>query len=187
MTDIVHLTGKHYARKPLADAWVAAGRPPINSALRLHGEQKWLWDGWQAGESGFNPADNPDDTSQQLAHVRGVALDIDPTPSRVAALEAAGLVRPYAHEPWHWTLPGDMRRFPIVHALPKPTTLEDDMGFYCSPDKNATVYWYSCSTRRVQKLTEAERRVVVGGKSIAELKIKAVGAGWLAQALGLGS
>lgn len=125
MSDILNLTGDHWARQEIADAWRAAGSPPLNSAGRLYGPQKELFDGWCAGLPGYNPADDPDDETQQLAHVRFVALDIDPTPARVAALERAGLVRPYKHEPWHWTLPGDMRRFPIVRELPTPNQEEE--------------------------------------------------------------
>ncbi|WP_336647515.1 hypothetical protein [Microbacterium sp. MMO-10] len=117
--DVVPL-GKtpYFARRAVAEAWAAAGYPPINSATRLYSEQKKLFDGWQAGWAGYSPADNPDDTSQALAHVRGVALDITATDSRVEALSAAGLVRPYSYEPWHWQLPGDVRRFPLITAFP---------------------------------------------------------------------
>ena len=119
--DVVPL-GKtpYYARRAVAEAWAAAGYPPINSATRLKVEQKELFDGWQAGWDGYAPADDPDDPNAPLAHVRGVALDITPTPERVAALSRAGLVRPYSYEPWHWQLPGDVRRFPLITAFPSP-------------------------------------------------------------------
>ncbi len=185
MTDIVNLTGDHWARRAVADAWESAGRPPINSAGRLYAEQRELYIGYAERRPGFAPADNPDDESQQLAHCRFVALDIDPTPARVAALGRAGLVRPYWYEPWHWQLPGDVRRFPIVRNLPIPT-LEEEMGFYCSPDGGKTIFWWSAANQRVRKLTDAEAAVIRGGSSIPELKVKKVGAGWLGQARRLG-
>lgn len=121
--DVVFL-GKStmWARRPVADAWAAAGSPPINSAGRLKREQLDLRIGWEQRLPGYQPADDPRDPSQPLAHVRGVALDITPTPERVARLEAAGLVRPYDYEDWHWQLPGDVRRFPLVTALPNTPT-----------------------------------------------------------------
>ncbi|MCZ4301273.1 hypothetical protein [Microbacterium oxydans] len=117
--DVVQIPGRPglYARRAVVNAWEAAGSPPINSAGRLYAEQKRLYDGWRDRKPGFNPADNPDDETQRLAHVRFVALDIDPSPARVRALQAAGLVRPYSYEPWHWELP-NVRQYPIVRSLP---------------------------------------------------------------------
>ncbi|MFB4348484.1 hypothetical protein [Microbacterium sp. CR_7] len=106
-----------YARRVLVEAWQAAGAPPINSAGRLYDKQKYFYDGWVNRLPGFNPADNPDDESQALAHVRFVALDIDPTPERVQRLAAAGLRRPYRYEPWHWELP-NVRSYAIVRSIP---------------------------------------------------------------------
>ena len=113
-----------FARRALADALVVAGNPRLNSLTRLYAEQKYFWDEYQAGRGAG--ADNPDDESQPLAHLRGVAADIDSTPARVRALTAAGLVRPYSWEPWHWQLPGDVRRFDIIYNLPAPTTPKED-------------------------------------------------------------
>lgn len=140
--DIIELPGQpgKYARRAVVQAWVAAGSPWVNSAGRLYAEQKRLYDGYRRGLPGFNPADNPDDPTQQLAHVRFVALDIDPTPDRVRRLTAAGLVRPFWWESWHWTLPGDMRRYSLVtsiplvadsdsSAFPAPTASEEDDMF----------------------------------------------------------
>lgn len=133
--DVIEIPGYPgmYARRALVEAWVEAGSPPItkpDGAGRLHGSQKRLYDGWIQGLPGYFPADNPDDESQALGHVRFAALDIDPTPDRVRRLEAAGLVRPFKHEPWHWALP-DVRRYPIVRSLPtptgKPSKEEEDM------------------------------------------------------------
>ena len=96
-----------------------------------------------------------------------------------------GLIHPsrgnnYPDEPWHiidftpWATP------------PAPTNIqEEDMGFYCSPDGNKTVYHWSAAKQRLTKLTAAESAVIIGGQSITELKIKKVGAGWLGQALRL--
>jgi hypothetical protein len=122
-----------HARRAFVDAWRAAGSPPLNSAGRLYAAQKYFWDGWVNRLPGFNPADNPDDERQALAHVRFVAGDIDPTPDRIRRLEAAGLIRPYGHEPWHWELP-NVRSYAIVRSIPKPPAApapipseEDDM------------------------------------------------------------
>lgn len=132
--DIIELPGQpgKYARRAVADAWVAAGSPPVTEAGRLYARQKYLYDGWARRLPGFNPADNPDQPWRQLAHVRFTALDIDPTPTRVRRLTAAGLVRPYSYEPWHWQLPGDVRRFPLVTSIPAggtatPLPQEEDM------------------------------------------------------------
>lgn len=109
-----------YALPEVVAAWRAAGAPQPNSAWRSYAAQKAAWDAWRAGTGAG--ADNPDDESQPLPHCRGVALDIDYTPARAAALQAAGLIRPFAgREPWHWQLPGDVRRYPIIR------TLEDQM------------------------------------------------------------
>lgn len=117
--DIIPIPGHAgmYARRAFVEAWQVAGSPPLNSAGRLYLQQKYFWDGWAARLPGFNPADNPDDESQRLAHVRFAAGDIDPTPDRVRRLEAAGLVRPYSYEPWHWELP-NVRRYAIVRSIP---------------------------------------------------------------------
>lgn len=119
--DIIELPGYPgmFGRRALVEAWVEAGSPPVNNggAGRLYALQKYFYDGWRAGKPGFNPADNPDDETQRLAHVRFVALDIDPTPTRVKRLRAAGLIRPYSYEPWHWELP-NVRSYAIVRSLP---------------------------------------------------------------------
>lgn len=132
--DIIEIPGYPgmYARRILVEAWQEAGSPPItkpDGAGRLHGAQKRLYDGWVDREPGFFPADNPDDETQALGHVRFAALDIDPTPARIEALEAAGLERPYEHEPWHWALP-NIRSYPIVRSIPippPPESEEDEM------------------------------------------------------------
>lgn len=118
--DLIFLPGTAgmFARRALVEAWQAAGSPPVNSATRLKNEQQYYYDGWVNRLPGFNPADNPNDSRQALAHVRGVALDTDPTPERVRRLSAAGLVRPYSYEPWHWQLPGDVRRFALITKAP---------------------------------------------------------------------
>lgn len=115
-----------YAVPELAAALVAAGSPPANSVTRLYAEQRDLYLDYLNGDG--NPADNPDDESQNLAHVRGTAVDIDPTPDRIRRLAAAGLVRPYAYEPWHWQLPGDVRRYPIIRSFPDTQKEWDDMA-----------------------------------------------------------
>lgn len=133
--DIIELPGQpgKYGRRALVAAWQAAGSPPVNKggAGRLYDLQKYFWDGWAARLPGFNPADNPDDEAQRLAHVRFGGLDIDPTPERVRRLSAAGLIRPYPYEPWHWELP-NVRQYAIVRTIPTTTPTpteseEDDM------------------------------------------------------------
>ncbi|KTR77427.1 hypothetical protein NS234_07425 [Microbacterium oxydans] len=123
--DIIPLPGQpgKWGRRVLVEAWIEAGSPPVNDggAGRLYGLQKYFWDGWADRLPGFNPADNPDDESQRLAHVRFGALDITPTPERVRRLEAAGLIRPYDYEPWHFELP-NIRKYSIVRSLPAAAT-----------------------------------------------------------------
>lgn len=133
--DIIEMPGQpgKYGRRVLIDALVSAGSPPVNSLGRLYAQQKYFYDGWVRRLPGFNPADNPDDESQALAHVRFGAADIDPTPARIRRLSAAGLIRPYGYEPWHWEVP-KVRSYAIVRALPTnagaavaPKPEEDDM------------------------------------------------------------
>lgn len=126
---------KHYAIRAIYDKWVAAGKPPVNSAGRLYDTQKMLYDRWRAGWAGYYPADNPDSTTQPLAHVRFAALDIDATPERVKALAAQGLVRPYAHEPWHWELK-NVRNYPKIYAIPASA---DSQPFPTTPAQPGTV------------------------------------------------
>ena len=139
--DVIPIPGHPgmFARRAFVEAWQEAGSPPLNSAGRLYADQKYFWDGWAERKPGFNPADNPDDETQRLAHVRFAAGDIDPTPERIRRLSAAGLVRPYAYEPWHWELP-NVRQYAIVRSIPTtaggasagaPAPIEeDDMYFY---------------------------------------------------------
>lgn len=120
--DVIEIPGYPgmHARRVLVEAWQAAGSPAITKpkgAGRLYADQKELWDGWREGLAGYYPADNPDDETQALGHVRFAALDIDPTPERVERLERAGLVRPFSYEPWHWALP-NVRKYPVVRSIP---------------------------------------------------------------------
>lgn len=182
--DIIPIPGHPgmFNRRAWVEAWQAAGSPPINnnSAGRLYGTQKYFWDGWQAGLPGFNPADNPDDERQRLAHVRFVAGDITPTPERVRRLEAAGLIRPYSYEPWHFELP-NVRSYPIVRSIPTAagglapdtdTTQEEDMpnGYYAKGAKSTAVYWIDQATGKRREVTLGELKaaqafnVATGGK-----------------------
>lgn len=122
MSNVVQLgTTGYWGTPELAAAWESAGRPPLVSGGRLYDDQKYLWDGWNARLPGFNPADNPDDETQRLAHCRFGALDLfNPARDR-AACERAGLIFPYSYEPWHCELP-EIRRFPIVRSLPMAVT-----------------------------------------------------------------
>lgn len=166
--DIIEIPGHPgmYARRAFVDAWQAAGSPPLNSAGRLYAQQKYYWDGWVRRLPGFNPADNPDDESQRLAHVRFAAGDIDPTPERVRRLEAAGLIRPYKYEPWHWELP-NVRSYPIVRSIPTTagglapdtdTITEEDMplGYYAKGDKSNVVCWIDQATGKRRDVTPGE-------------------------------
>lgn len=118
----------YYAVLDVALAWHAAGRPPINSAGRLYAAQKYLRDGYiNIGPPRFSPADDPDRPDlYPLGHVRFCALDIDPTAERVAALEAAGLVRPFSWEGWHWA-PVDPYYYPLVYSIPAGVRSIDDV------------------------------------------------------------
>jgi hypothetical protein len=155
--DIIELPGQpgKHARRVIVEAWQAAGSPPVNSALRLYADQKAAWDRYRNGTG--SPADDPDRPHLfQLAHVRGVALDIDATPARVAALAAAGLIRPFWYEPWHWTV-RNVYAYPLVTAIPAPATTtakpltippeseEDDMNeriiYACdAANRSGTIY-----------------------------------------------
>ncbi len=119
-TDIIRLPGTSmWAMRFVVETWLSAGSPRVNSAGRLYADQKYFWDGWAARRPGFNPADNPDDPNARLPHLRGFALDIDPTGDRVARLTAAGFTRPISYEPWHWEPYGkNVRNYPKVYALP---------------------------------------------------------------------
>lgn len=170
--DVIPIPGQpgKFARRAFVDAWIAAGSPPINSAGRLYALQKYFWDGWVERLPGFNPADNPDDETQRLAHVRFVAGDIDPTPDRVRRLEAAGLIRPYDYEPWHWELP-NVRRYAIVRSIPNaggnsaaPTKSKED-------EMKETYSWWKDSKGEQQNLIYA-----VGGAGLQEFWTSADGA-----------
>jgi len=144
-TDIIHFGGGHYGVRDLHNAWVAAGSPPINSAGRLYAEQKQAWDAYQGGWG--SPADNPDQPdSYELAHVRFAALDINATPERVRALSAAGLVRPFSYESWHWRLP-NIYNYPLVHSIPtsagdgSTSFPEDDMAQADLDNINRQLAW----------------------------------------------
>lgn len=140
--DVIPIPGHPgmYARRIAVEAWQEAGSPPINSAGRLYAVQKYFWDGWEQRLPGFNPADNPDDESQRLAHVRFVAFDIDPTRTRIRRLEEAGLERPYEYEPWHWELP-NVKKYAIVRSIPAPaggttTPRRNTMGMQIARNKD---------------------------------------------------
>lgn len=141
--DIIPIPGHTgmYARRAFVTAWQAAGSPPLNSAGRLHALQKYYYDGWRKRLPGFNPADNPDDETQRLAHVRFVAGDIDPTPDRIRRLEAAGLVRPYDYEPWHWELP-NVRQYSIVRSIPTAAVAGAVSAATPSTKENDEMYFY---------------------------------------------
>ena len=123
--DIISLPGHPgmFARRVAVQAWQSAGSPPVNSAGRLYAEQKRLYDGWKDRTPGFSPADNPDDESLPLAHVRFVAFDIDPTNDRIRKLSEAGFRRPYTYEPWHWELP-NVRSYALVRSIPSTASLD---------------------------------------------------------------
>lgn len=154
-TDIVSFGNGHYGVRDLYDAWRAAGSPPINDSGRLYAQQKAAWDAYQNGTG--SPADNPDQPGNyELAHTRFAALDITATDARVLALSAAGLVRPFSYESWHWRL-RNIYNYPIVTAIPASaasggsTPLEDDM----TPEQAAQL------AAAVENSAEARRMVGV--------------------------
>jgi hypothetical protein len=105
-----------FARRITVKRWQAAGSPPINDAGRLYAQQLKARLDFEAGRGA--PADDPREPSRYpLGHTRFVALDIDATPERVRRLEAAGLVRPFSWESWHWAEP-DVYIYPIVDSIP---------------------------------------------------------------------
>lgn len=177
--DIIPLPGHSgmYARRAAVEAWQRAGSPTPTSAGRLYAVQKYYSDGWKARKPGFNPADDPDDESQRLAHVRFVAFDIDPTPDRIRRLSAAGLIRPYSYEPWHWELP-DVRSYAIVRSIPSaaggsttpsapPESEEDDMKFlYVDDDGNGKGVWVLLNTRTGKLVTVYEQRRADGWATV---------------------
>lgn len=123
--DIIEIPGYPgmYARRAVVDAWKAGGSPHINDggAGRLYDSQKKAYDAFQDGKG--SPADNPDDETQRLAHCRFGALDLR-YPDH-AKLTAAGLVRPYDYELWHYELP-KIRTYPIVRSIPKPLPIDEE-------------------------------------------------------------
>lgn len=106
-----------FGRRALVEALDRAGRPRINSMHRTYGQQKEFWVAYQNGTG--SPADNPDRPDLfELGHVRGIAADIDATADNVRRLTAAGLVRPFSWESWHWRLPGSVQKYPLMFSIP---------------------------------------------------------------------
>lgn len=169
--DIIPIPGHPgmWARRAFVQAWQAAGSPPLNSAGRLYADQKYFYDGWRDRLPGFNPADNPDDETQRLAHVRGVAGDIDPTPDRVRRLAAAGLIRPYSYEPWHWELP-NVRSYAIVRTIPSAAgggtrPEEDDMT---PEERNWLKQLYMATFKGGPSMQDGEKSI---SESLAQLPV----------------
>lgn len=134
--DIVELPGHPglYARRVIVEAWQEAGSPPVNDAGRLYRQQKSAWDAYQNGTG--SPADNPDlPLIFPLGHVRFVALDITPTPERVRRLSAAGLVRPFSWESWHWAVP-NVWAYPLVTRIPTTTETQSKADEMTQQDVN---------------------------------------------------
>lgn len=108
-----------FGRRALVEALDRAGRPRINSMHRTYSQQKAYWNNSPVMGGNGSPADNPDDpTSYELGHVRGIAADIDATAENVRRLSAAGLVRPFSWESWHWRLPGSVQKWPLMFSIP---------------------------------------------------------------------
>lgn len=148
-----------YGRRALVDALDRAGRPWTNSVLRLKAEQQKAWDAYQNGTG--SPADDPNRPDVfPLAHVRGIAADIDATAENVRRLSAVGLVRPYSYEPWHWQLPGNVRVWPLIDSIPTQSE-EDDM--------------YNDSDRKrddlvAQQVNAIHQAIFLGGTSMKDAK-----------------
>ncbi len=123
--EIVHLYGNHYAVLDVALAWHRAGRPPINESWRSFDSQLRFRLAYENGAGA--PADDPRQPNlYALGHTRGAALDIDATTSRVRALSAEGLVRPFPYESWHWA-PANVYHYPIVKTLPADVRSLDEV------------------------------------------------------------
>lgn len=119
-SDVLEIPGHpgDYAIRIAIEMWIKAGSPEYNSAGRLYGEQKYLYDNWVAGTPGFYPADNPDAEWQPLAHVRFGAFDFRHQ-ADIARAKAAGFIFPYPYEWWHGEVP-NVRQYPLVRSLPAP-------------------------------------------------------------------
>lgn len=142
--DIIPIPGHPgmYARRAAVEMWQRAGSPPIAEAGagRLYDTQKWLYDQWQAGVPGYNPADNPDQPGKYpLAHVRFVALDFA-TRAGAQAARAAGFEFPYPYEWWHGQLP-NVYAYPLVKSI--PTTASDGAKPFAPPVPEETDMSYS--------------------------------------------
>jgi len=115
--DVVAIPGYpgKWARRAVVEAWIEAGRPPLNWAGRTYEEQLHL------ALYGPNAADDPRVSWTRVPHVRGLALDLASwTPAIIKRMQAAGFVRPITvrkgkpwadgkggfsqDEPWHFEL-----------------------------------------------------------------------------------
>lgn len=116
MSDLVHFSDargrSHILIRPAYNAWLAAGSPIIEEAGRYEERQQYLYDGWKAGKPGFNPADNPKSTTQELAHVRFIAVDLT-YKKDIHRMKSVGWVFPFSWEWWHARLP-DPFNYPLI-------------------------------------------------------------------------
>ena len=91
----------------------------INSGFRSFPEQKALFDGFQAGLPGFNPANRPGNSN----HQNGVAFDIsvgagegNPTYEWLKKNgPARGFLRTVNKEPWHWEFDPQKAQAAVAH------------------------------------------------------------------------
>lgn len=141
-----------FGRRALIDALDRAGRPRINSMHRVYQDQKDAWNNSPAMGGKGSPADDPDrPESFELGHVRAIAADIDVTPENVRRLAAAGLVRPFSWEGWHWRLPGSVQKYPLMFGIPAAAS---------SSAKPLTKGWLDMlSDQEQQELLEKVRRI----------------------------
>lgn len=156
----------NYARRALVDAVARAGKPRGNSWGRLKDEQQRAWNAYQNGTG--NPADNPNDPNNyELGHVRFAAVDIDYSPEMDRKLKAQGLVTPFSWEKWHYRLPGDVRKWPLVTSI--PSTAGSDAKPFPEPNKD---WLMALSDKEQQELLNNTRQVYnaffQGGPSMSD-------------------
>lgn len=116
--DIIEFPGYpgRWGRRILVEMWQKAGSPAFEEAGRTFARQQQLFDGHAAGLPGYNPADDPNNTKQPRAHIRGAAIDFTYR-GDIAAAKAAGFIFPYPWEWWHGEVP-NVLTYPLVYTVP---------------------------------------------------------------------
>lgn len=73
----------------------------VTEAGRTYERQLYLWQQWQAGVAGFNPAWHPDDSRANHVLTDGRTGAVDSDQQTGVPWEAHGWVLTVPHEPWH--------------------------------------------------------------------------------------